>query len=60
MTAIRKLADPQQDRAGNEQRHPRATHPAIPHLATKDFAKRVVVIHDQRDSREGCLNPISE
>ncbi len=32
---------------------PRATHPAMPHLATKDFAKRVVTIIYKRDSGEG-------
>lgn len=39
---------------------PRATHPAIPHLATKDFAKRVVVTMTSATVAKAKLNPISE
>ena len=39
---------------------PRATHPAMPHLATKDFAKRVVTIMTNATVAKAKLNPISE
>jgi hypothetical protein len=39
---------------------PRAAHPAMPHLATKDFAKRVVTIMTSATVAKAKLNPISE
>ncbi|GHL51487.1 hypothetical protein ECZU29_63370 [Escherichia coli] len=51
------FADPQQDRNVPTPSH--ATHPAMPHLATKDFAKRASLdIITSAIVAKAKLNPI--
>lgn len=49
----KKLADPQQDRAGNEQRHPARYASRDTPFGNEGLCEAGCRDHDQRDSREG-------